>query len=716
MATNKHPGNCETCRTRVLAGQGELRKIGARWIVLCAAHGTVTTPAVTAAQAVMALVVRVWLAAGRVFCAPVGHLKDNAFSAYREVTRAAGFFYSKEDNAQVGTVAQALALVEGLRAVNLTPDVSPELLVQLQAREAQAHGEVTAAQLRATEVNARLAERGLALMGFQGIGIEWLAPRRKALLGDDMGLGKTVQALTAAPTNAPVVVVCPSVAKGVWVREVSRFRPDLTPVALSGRDSFRWAQPGEMVIINYDILPGEPAEKKGYAATLPADLANAPAGTVLIGDEAHMLKESDANRTSQFRALREAVLAADGRVWLLTATPILNRPTELWALLQAMSAGREVYGSYENFCRLWNTEQGRYGTIWGNAEPEVATLLKKIMLRRMKRDVLTQLPPKTIRDVEVNGLSDAVKRLCDQALAQLEADGVSVEEALRIASETENITRPSIQIWSKARAALATVKLGAALDMIEAFEDAEEPVVVFSAHRAAIDTLGKRPGWAAITGDTPGTEREAIAARFQAGELIGVAATIAAGGVAITLTRASNAIFIDEAVTPALNNQAQDRIYRIGQSRGVVITRLVAAHALDRHTAMLLARKNEIIASSVDAAVVGADEVVSSIPTVDVAAINASGEAAIAAEVALLEAEQVAAATVVPTAPALSPTDARIVAINHELRELNVGRTMLADNRTACRVLDARIAELMAEYTKLAYDDIEIAVAESCPF
>jgi len=677
------------------------------WMVLCAAHGSVS-----AAQAVVALVIRVWLAAGRVFCAPVARL-NGTFEKYVAITREAGFGYSKADNAQVGTVAQALALVNNLRAGGFTPDVSPELLVQLQAREAQARQEVTDAQGRAVEVNARLAERGLGLMAFQNIGIEWLAPRQKALLGDDMGLGKTVQALAASPVGAPIVVVCPAVAKGVWLREVSRFRPDITPVVLSGRNSFRWAQPGEMIIVNYDILPGEPATEKGYAATLSADLANAPEGTVLIGDEAHMLKESDANRTSQFRALRQAALASNGRVWLLTATPILNRPTELWALLQAMDAGREVYGSYDKFKRLWNAQQGRYGTVWGDAQPEVASLLKKIMLRRMKRDVLTQLPPKTVRDVEVNGLSDSVRRLCDQALAQLEADGVSIEEALRIASETENITRPSIQIWSKARAALATVKLGAALDMIEAFEDAEEPVVVFSAHRASVDTLGKRPGWAAITGDTPGTEREAIAARFQAGELAGVAATIKAGGVAITLTRASNAIFIDEEVTPALNNQAQDRVYRIGQSRGVVITRLVATHALDRHTAMLLDRKSEIIASSVDAAVVGGDEVVSSVPTVDVAAITAGAEKAIAAEIAVLEAEQAVPA---PVAPALSPTDARIAVINHDLRELNIGRTMLAGNRAACEVLDARIAELMAEYTKLAYDDIEIVVPAECPF
>jgi SNF2 family DNA or RNA helicase len=349
---NKHPGNCETCRTRVPAGQGELRKVAGRWIVLCAAHGT--APAVTAAQAVLSLVIRVWLAAGRVLCAPVSRL-NGSFDRYLAATRSAGYIFRQEHNAQIGALDQAPALLDALRAAGFTPDVSPELLGMLQTREAQAVNEVQAAGVRTAEVDARLRERGLSLFQFQANGVEWLAPRRKAVLGDDMGLGKTIQALTAVAANTPIVVVCPAVAKGVWVREISRFRPDLTPVALTGRGTFRWAQPGEVVIVNYDILPGEKAAKKGFPATLPANLATAPTGTVLIADEAHALKASDTLRTSQFRALREATLTANGRVWLLTATPILNRPTELWALLQAMNAG---FGCDCNGCEWFRAEHG----------------------------------------------------------------------------------------------------------------------------------------------------------------------------------------------------------------------------------------------------------------------------------------------------------------------------------------------------------------------
>jgi hypothetical protein len=123
--------------------------------------------------------------------------------------------------------------------------------------------------------------------------------------------------------------------------------------------------------------------------------------------------------------------------------------------------------------------------------------------------------------------------------------------------------------------------------------------VVFSAHRACVDVLETREGWATITGDTPPARRTEIENDFQTGKFIGLACTIKAGGVAITLTRASQAIFVDLEWTPALNSQAEDRICRIGQSRGCVITRMVADHPLDQRLTDILSRKRQIVESSV---------------------------------------------------------------------------------------------------------------------
>jgi hypothetical protein len=129
-------------------------------------------------------------------------------------------------------------------------------------------------------------------------------------------------------------------------------------------------------------------------------------------------------------------------------------------------------------------------------------------------------------------------------------------------------------------------------------------VIVFSYHRAAVDLLASRPGWAVITGDTPPEQRQHIVTEFQGGRLKGVAGTIQAAGTGLTLTRANQAIFVDLAWTPALNAQAEDRICRIGQTRGVIITRLIAEHMLDERVAELLLVKQKLIESAIEKAAV----------------------------------------------------------------------------------------------------------------
>jgi hypothetical protein len=144
------------------------------------------------------------------------------------------------------------------------------------------------------------------------------------------------------------------------------------------------------------------------------------------------------------------------------------------------------------------------------------------------------------------------------------------------------------------------------LEMIEQYEEGEEPLLVFSAHRAPIDVLKGRPGWRVITGDVSPEQRTEIENEFQAGRLKGIGATIQAGGVAITLTRGSHQIWVDRLWTPALNAQAEDRQIRIGQTRGVLIIHLVAEHALDRKVDGMLASKQRLISETVDRVAVAA--------------------------------------------------------------------------------------------------------------
>jgi hypothetical protein len=203
---------------------------------------------------------------------------------------------------------------------------------------------------------------------------------------------------------------------------------------------------------------------------------------------------------------------------------------------------------------------------------------------------------------------------------------------------------------ARARASLAVAKAGAVQPLLDAIEEeGAGPVVVFSAHRAAVDVLGAREGWATITGDTPAEERGRVEEAFQAGRLLGLAGTIKAMGVAITLTRASRAVFLDEEWNPALNRQSQDRIYRIGQRRGTLITRLVANHAIDQRLMSILDEKQALLDGSIERTNRLGNEQVSSLTDVDLDAVNTAAAASLAAarerdaELAALAAELEAA-------------------------------------------------------------------------
>ncbi|MCP4502965.1 MAG: DEAD/DEAH box helicase [Deltaproteobacteria bacterium] len=445
-----------------------------------------------------------------------------------------------------------------------------------------------------SQIKKDLSRRNLALFPFQEAGVQWLEKRRRTLLADDMGLGKTMQALLAAPRHAPILVVCPAVAKGVWLREAALWRPDLNSTALVGRGSFRWPQKGELVVVNYAILP-EDAPFEG--------VKSCHVDTVLIADEAHALKNRKAKRSIRFLKLSTTVQEKMGRVWLLTATPLLNRPPELWQILAAANLEKTAFTSWNRFKDLFHAERvkvarGVWALKWGDAKPQAVTCLKEVMLRRHKREVLPDLPEKRRQQWELPSPDANTRKLCKQAVQALGKAGASLDDAFGWLA-TDDPT--ALGMLSKARASLATWKTPHLLTIIDQYEENKEPLVVFSAYRAPIDALAEREGWALITGDVSPAKRTLIQDDFQAGNLRGVACTIRAGGLALTLTHASHVVFVDLDWTPALNAQAEDRVYRIGQKRGVLVTHLVADNAVDQMVTAALLRKETLIDVAVEA-------------------------------------------------------------------------------------------------------------------
>jgi len=624
---NRYAKTCVDCKVAVPPNGGMSESVGspAKWITYCKSCWdliSVGRPLGTIA---------IDKIGPDILFKPVGFLGPEAFSAFLaaiEGTRLVGGGggggsggggasldgYGHGPKSNVTTIAKAIPMVEKLKAARFLVRGSKELAAAFKDFKAGIESDVKEAIWRTDLVDVELKARGLELFPFQKKGIEWLASRYGALLADSCGLGKTAEALLAIPYPAAVLIVCPNVAKRVWEREIEKWRPEVRPRLLFGRESFEWPKAGEAVIANYDILPDfvseEGDEGEELAPALPGWIeTTVPRGMVLIADEAHCLKDYQAQRTQRFSALSAIVRRAVGRVWLLTATPLLNYPPELWTVMSMAGIAGEAFGSYKKFTSLFGeqktgheTADGRRYSVstWSNPKPEVADRIRRVSLRRMRQDVLPDLPVKMWREIQVD-VDSVTKGLCDDAVRSLLDQGIDVEQADSIVQLTR-LELPQIGEISRARAALATIKIPTLLALLADYEEQSEPIIVFSAHRTPIDLLGQRPGWRSITGDIKDEERSEIEDLFQEGRLAGLAATIQAGGVSITLTMACNVIFVDRMFTPLLNEQAEDRICRIGQKRGCLITTLVANHPLDKRLYEVLVRKQEMVTRSIDAA------------------------------------------------------------------------------------------------------------------
>ena len=531
-----------------------------------------------------------------------GMYLGDKFNDFRTALKEGGATYEHATRSNHAALVQVPVLIEKLTLAGFEPHLDTEIAERLRAEARAAQEALAGAKDRIKAVNTILEERGLKLFPFQVGGVQWLASRKSGILADEMGLGKSIQTAVAISPKAPVVTVCPaSLKRSVWGKEIQKWRPDLAVSILAGRGSFYWPDASEMVVVNYDILPT--GEVKADDDLFSKALAKPAKGTILIADEAHALKNRKANRTKAFKAMRDQVFEADGKVWLLTGTPLLNNPMELWNLLEICGCATEVFGHFGKFMKLFGGNKGMYGVKFeGTVSKDVPDALKKAILHRRREEVLPDLPTKIWNDIQVE-LDPEVAKIADEAIEAAKLKGIDFEMLADEVALTK-LVGAAFEQMSKARSALAKAKIPAMLEQVQVYEDSGEPVVVFSYHRDPIDILKARPGWAVITGDTKDEERAQIVTDFQGGRLKGLGATIQAGGTGLTLTRAHQMIFVDLAWTPALNKQAEDRCCRIGQTRGVIVNRLVADHAIDQRVADLLLTKQKLIESSVEAAAV----------------------------------------------------------------------------------------------------------------
>ncbi len=433
---------------------------------------------------------------------------------------------------------------------------------------------------------------GGELEPFQWAGVRYVLDARRAFLADEQGLGKTVEALAALEADGafPAVVVCPASLKLNWERETARWLPHRTIALVEGRGSV--PPRADITILNYEIVA---AHRDELALRRPQGL---------VVDESHYCKNPQAKRTQAVRRLAGAV-PEGGLKLALTGTPVLNHAEELVAQLRVI--GRlEDFGSGARFARQFSGELREERLHWH--------LRRRCFVRRLKRDVLPQLPEK--RQVVVPIGLDNVReyRLAeDDVIAWLREQPLDLRELNAKIAATLRAERLA-QLGTLQRLA-GRGKLHGALAWIHDFLASGEALVVFARHREVQHAVIERfPDAVHLVGSDSAAARERAIAAFQdpgGPQLIVCATRVAAQG--ITLTRASNVAFLELEWTPAMHDQAEDRCHRIGQRDAVTAWYLLAAETIDETMARVIQHKRATVAAVTDGEEADADGMVESV-------------------------------------------------------------------------------------------------------
>lgn len=405
---------------------------------------------------------------------------------------------------------------------------------------------------------------------YQKAGIAYALNRQHCLIADEMGLGKTVQALglvNASPEIHSALVVCPKSVILNWQREADKW--------LTRRIGFE--------VINYDRL-------KQIAPDEPYDL--------LVADEAQYLKNPAAKRTKLFFAIPAK------RTLFLTGTPILNRPIELFTMLQRLDPldlGRNRWEFAMRYCGARQIRVGRK-MVWdlngsSNLDELQEKMRSKFMVRRLKKDVLKELPRKRRQIIPLDRAGAEKLLQAEQKLAR----SVGFEEMAR---KLESGGAVGMTEMSKVRHELGLAKVDAAIDHITDALENTSKVVVFAHHRDVIEKLYSQfhpIGASVIHGGVSGWARQAAVDNFQSNPCIRVfIGQIQAAGVGITLTAASTVIFVEQDWVPGVMAQAEDRCHRIGQKESVLVQYLVFDESLDATMAQTLIKKSRVADAALD--------------------------------------------------------------------------------------------------------------------
>lgn len=429
----------------------------------------------------------------------------------------------------------------------------------------------------------------------QEVGVKFLVKKPQCILADDMGLGKTYQSIVAALETGveKVLIVCPANAKINWKREIMNFvDEDEISIIKSG-----YWNPKRFTIINYDILNKFHTiidKRKNYEDhEIRRFLVNEGYNLIIL-DEAHYIKNPKAARSKIALEVAESI----ERRWLLSGTPVANRPMDYFNLLQLcnspVTANWQFYAFRYCAAKRFRkkTKLGKERIIWvtdgaSNLE-ELHKRTKNLILRRKKEDHL-DLPPKIVSPyyIELDDI-DKYNRVFDEYLEWAKSEGKNLGAG-----------RHMVELVVL-RKYLAEEKVRHTIELAEQAIENGQKVIIFTNFTHSFDALMSHFGKLAVghNGRMNEKQKQNSIDQFQENPNVMVfVGNLISAGSAITLTAAQIVIMNDLDFVPANHAQAEDRAYRIGQQNTVNIYYPIADNTLDVQIFNILQRKKDIIST-----------------------------------------------------------------------------------------------------------------------
>ena len=435
------------------------------------------------------------------------------------------------------------------------------------------------------------------LLNFQKEGLDFLLKSSgNALLADEMGLGKTVQTLSYVATEKqtfPVLVVAPLVTLNNWEREISKF---MKKKSRNGRiiesesptsTIIRTGKSKELPVTDFYIINYELLYKR------LSDLSKLNLRTIVC-DEVHNLRSKT---TQKYKAVKKlaALPSLSYRIGL-SGTPIFNRGSEIWPIVDILRPG--LLGSFKEFCEYfcYVNDKGKAIVLENKRASLRNELQKHVMLRRKKSDVLKELKDKVRYKEVIDADTDYYFDELGKIWTKLEEEQKNAETAFDKSASYHRAIQSERQIAGVA-------KLPHVINFVKNIMEIEESVVVFCHHKVIHkllhDSLSEFSPVSIIGGQSDKLRQDQID-KFQKGESKLMIAGLRAGNVGINLTRAKYVIFAELDWSPAIHRQAEDRLHRIGQKNTVFAYYLIGNGTLDDHVANILVDKSYEIDSIMD--------------------------------------------------------------------------------------------------------------------